>query len=899
MQASASTGSTLRSYAERRRLGWCLHMGHVPSVPVPIKMLYCIGELYNMQERSPIALEGNPSTSQCWLSFPVQLTSFVGREHEIATVCELLRRPEIRLLTLVGIGGVGKTRLSLEVATRLGSDFADQVYFVSLMETGDSGLVFPEIAKVLGVQEPGGQSLLARLQTFLKEKSLLLLLDNFEWVIEAAPTLANLLGACPNLKILVTSREILRVSGEYTFFVPPLELPDCTLLPEKEELLRYSAVTLFLERTRAVLPEFSPNEENSRIIAEICILLDGIPLAIELAVPRLKLLSPKMLLKRLDHRFQVLTRGMSDAPGRHQTLQNTMEWSYRTLTPREQQLFRFLSIFIGGCTLQAVEATWELAGLKNENGQVIDALSSLIDKSILYRSNQGTVEPHLLMLRTLREYGLQLLILTGELEQFRWAHAMYHLALAEEAAPELKGPQPRPWLECLEREHDNLHSAFCTLLIAHGKDRRSMGVEMALRLGNALERFWIIGGHVKEGRELIERALKKSQGISSSLRSSALCVIATLARYQGDFHYAMAACEESLAIFRELGDTSGIAEALYRLGCIVWMRGDSDTARRYYEEGLALSQGGQCEDIRSETLYCFASLALFQRDIQTARLLIEESLELSRGLRDKHNIASSLNILGWVMLLQEDITIARTLQEESLTVFRELGNQRGMAHALSALGEIACMMGEVVQACEFYKESLTIIIQIEDRWVLAIYMERLARVAVAQGEAIWAVHLLSVASVVRQRVGTATTLLERDPYEQILNTLHERLDRHVFAAAWAQGQAMSPQQVVAAGRPSPQVESLTPLEIQPEPVEIQPVSIAASLPALHDDLTPRERDVLRLVALGLTDFQVAERLVISPRTVNFHLTSIYRKLQVSSRGAAIRYALQRHLFEET
>jgi len=843
-----------------------------------------------MQER-PLLIyrEGKTTASKDRLSLPVQLTPFIGREQEITAVCELLKRPEIRLLTLIGTGGVGKTRLGLQVATRLSKDFADQVYFISLMETSDPELVIPTTAKTLGLQELGNRPLLEHLKAFLKEKHLLMLLDNFEQVIEAAPTLVDLLGACPGLKILVTSRAILRISGEHTFLVPPLALPNLARLSKKEEILQYPAIILFLERARTIIPEFSLNEENSYIIAEICIHLDGLPLAIELAVPSLKLLSPKMLLQRIHHRFQILTHGMRDAPGRHQTLQNMLEWSYRLLNPREQQLFRSLSIFVGGCTLQAIETIWELTGYPQAKKLVLEGVASLLDKSMLSCSNQETEEPRLHLLRTLREYGLQQLALTGELEQIQWAHARYYLALAEEAEPELKGPQPRLWLERLQREHENLREALC-FLIAHGENETSMGTEMALRLGKALERFWMIGGHVKEGHDLLERALKRSWGVPSSIRGHALCILGILARYQGDYHAAEAACEESLAIFRELDDPLGIANSLYRLGYVAWMRGDSGMARTYYEESLAISGREQCRDARSETLYYFAYLAFFQRDARMARLLIEESLDLSRGLGDQYNIATALNLLGWVSLLQGDITAARTLQEESLTASRELGNQRGIAHALSALGEIASLMGDFAQACERYEEGLVLLMRLDDRLTVAIYLEGLARVAVAQGEAIWAVHLLSAAQALRQIMGASmSTPLEKDGRERTLSTLHDLLDEHVFAAAWAEGQAMSPEQVIAARHRSTQV---TP----PSPVEKAPVMSIPPPHSLHDDLTQRERDVLRLVAQGLTDAQVAERLVISRRTVNFHLTSIYRKLQVSSRSAATRYVLECNLF---
>lgn len=835
-----------------------------------------------------VAQEERMTTTPGRVSLPVPLTSFVGGEQEIATVCALLRRSQVRLLTLIGSGGVGKTRLSLQVATLLSKDFADQVCFVSLTEISDPQLVMPTIAQALGLQELGGRPILDHLKAFLYERPLLLVLDNFEQVREAGPALADLLESCSGLKILVTSRAILRISGEHTFLVPPLALPDLSRLPDQDELLQYPAIALFVERAKALLPDFQLQQENSRTVAEICVRLDGLPLAIELAVPLLKAISLRTLLARLEHRFQVLTHGMYNAPKRQQTLQNTLEWSYSLLSSREQHLFRSLAVFVGGCTLQAIEAVWELTGHPQEREQVLEGVASLLDKSMLIRSSQEIDEPRLLMLRTMQEYGWQCLRQSGELERLQWAHASYYLLLAEEAEPELKGPHPRPWLEKLQREHDNIREAL-SFLIAHGEHEGSRGTELALRMGKALERFWIIGGHVKEGRDLLERALQNRGSVSSLIRGNALCIASTLARYLGDFHYATTACQESLEIFRELENPVGIAGSLYRLGYVAWMRGESNIARAYYEESLMIGQGEKCWDVRSETLYCFASLAFFQEDSPMARFMIEESLALSRALEDQFNIASALNILGWISFLQEDISTAQALQEESLAACRALGNQRGVAHTLSALGEIAYTMGDLALASERYEESLVIIMRIDDRWAAAVYMEAMARVVAAHGEAIRAVHLLSAAQSLRQVMGTSMTLLEKDIHEQTLASLHEALDKDVFTTAWNEGLAMSPEQAIVARQLSIQAPPA------PLPRKKQPVIEMPALPSLHDDLTQREREVLSLVAQGLTDIQVAKHLSISHRTVNFHLTSIYRKLQVSSRSAATRYALESHL----
>src|SRR3989440_704163 len=391
-------------------------------------------------------------------NLPAQLSPLIGREHEIQALCTLLRRAEVRLVTLTGIGGGGITRLGLEVATHLLGDFPDGVCFVPLAPISDPDLVIATIAQTLGIQEAGEQPLLDLLQAHLRDKRLLLLLDNFEQVLAAAPGLADLLSGCPQLKILVTSRAVLHLHGEHEFSVPPLALPDLIHLPERETLSQYAAVALFLQCAQAARPNFQLTPANTRVIAEICVRLDGLPLAIELAAARIKLLPPQALLTRLEYRLQVLTSGARDAPVRQQTLRNTLAWSYDLLDAGEQRLFRHFSVFAGGCTLEAVEGIYTALG--ERSADVLDGVASLMDKSLLRQVEQEGHEPRLLMLATIREYALEALAASGKMESTRRAHAAYYLALAEQAELELGGPQQGAWLDRLEREHDNLRAAL-------------------------------------------------------------------------------------------------------------------------------------------------------------------------------------------------------------------------------------------------------------------------------------------------------------------------------------------------------------------------------------------------------------------------------------------------------
>jgi predicted ATPase/tRNA A-37 threonylcarbamoyl transferase component Bud32 len=573
------------------------------------------------------ALNSRPRPEPLW-KVPTSLRSLLGREQEVAAICALLSRPEVRLLTLLGTGGVGKTRLSLEVATQLQDAFADGVCFVGLATISDPDLVLPTVAHELGVQEGRVQSLLDHVKVALHDKQLLRLLDNFEQVAPAAVQVAELLAACPRLKVLVTSRIVLHVQGEYQFPVPPLALPPLTQLPAGEVLAQYAAVALFLERARALKPDFQLTPANARPIAEICVHLDGLPLAIELAATRIKLLPPQALLARLSQRLTVLTSGPQDAPVRQQTLRTTIAWSYNLLDAEEQRLFRRLSIFVGGCTLQAIEAICQ--GRGDEAVNVLDTVASLIDKSLLHQTEQEGEEPGLAMLETIREYGLEMLTATGELETNRAAHAHYFLALAEQAQRELHGPKQTAWLERLEQEHDNLRAALEWALEDIADEQEAERRELALRLSAALEAFWWMHGHFSEGRTFLERALAQSEGESTSLRASVLRAAANLAEGQGDHARADMLVQQSLALYRELGDTRGIANSLFQVQGAAWRRGKLAEVITLMEERVRLMrQVGEPWEV-GEALFYLADTVIMHGEYARGQALFEEALVLFR-----------------------------------------------------------------------------------------------------------------------------------------------------------------------------------------------------------------------------------------------------------------------------
>ena len=630
-------------------------------------------------------------------NLPIQPTSLVGRDQEVAAVCARLRHADVRLLTLTGPGGSGKTRLSLQVAAELLNDFPDGVFFVELAPLSDPALVAVTTASVLGVMEAGGRPIVETLGDYLRDKQLLLVLDNFEQVVAAAPFLLDLLRTAARLKVLVTSREVLRVYGEQEHPVPPLALPDLTHLPPVTTLNQYAAVALFIQRAQAVKPDFQVTNETAPAIAEICARLDGLPLAIELAAARSKLLAPQALLARLGSRLKVLTGGARDLPARQQTLRGAIDWSYHLLDPAEQTLFARLGIFVGGCTLEAAEAVCNAeADLQVD---VLDGLASLVDKSLVRQTEGADGESRFRMLETIREYALDRLAASGEADMLGQQHLTFFLQLAEAAAPALRGPEPGAWLARLEAEHDNLRAALAWSLRPESTQE---GVKQALRLSVAAWGFWTWHGHLGEGRQWLALALARSNEDSAasaslaSLRGVALKVAGNLAWEQGDYAAARAHAEESLALMRQLGDRPGTAGALNQLGLVVRDQGDYATARVLTEESLALMRqlGERVGDKANITwvLHNLGNLAFYEGDFAAARAFHEESLALRRELGDKGGIAAGLAALGMMALEQGDYA-ARQRFEDSLTLLQKLGDKQGVAECLEGLAGVAGALG--------------------------------------------------------------------------------------------------------------------------------------------------------------------------------------------------------------
>jgi non-specific serine/threonine protein kinase len=792
-----------------------------------------------------------------------------------------------RLLTLTGAGGSGKTRLALEVARGLVGAYPDGVWLIELAPLSEEALVPKAVAEALKVPERSAEPLADTLADVLRDRQLLLVLDNCEHLIEAAAGLVDrLLDSCPRVRILATSREVLGVEGEARWLVPPLSAPD----PQEgtsssEELEAYESVRLFVERARGRDPAFSLSQRPPLAVAEICGRLEGIPLAIELAAARVGTLSLEQIAERLEGSLELLTRGGRTSVPRHRTLKGTLDWSHDLLSESERIVFRRLSPFAGGWTLEAAEAVTSSGGVAG--GEVLDLLYGLAEKSLVAAeaTGEGDSVRHRL-LEPIRQYAREKLEESGEAEEVRRRHAAFFLTLAEEAEPWLRGPRDREWLDRLEGEHDNMRAALSWAL-------ESEEVELALRLGGALgTTFWSAHGHMGEGRKWLEEALAKADRRASVARIKALQAVFRLTFEQNDHDRTQAIAQEAMEFSAEVEIGSSLAASLrMMLAGTAWIRGDYERGKELLEESLSLSRGADDKVMIAEALQLLAIITDGLGDRARAKEIYEEGIALCREVGYTHLLPNLLLDLGYFLILEGDYERGAVLNEEAAALCLEHGYRTTLNYALDNQGWAALLQGDHEQARSYYEESLVVSKELGDKMVASESLDGLACISGARGEALRAGRLFGAAQALQVREAVAFQVTPqaeawRQPYRA---TARSQVGEAAWEEVLAQGRAMTLEEAIEYALS--EVEPLATAAASSTTGQPSPTSA----PERPGGLTTREVEVLGLVATGMTNAQVAQRLFISPRTVETHLTSIYHKLGVTSRSAATRFALEHGL----
>ena len=764
---------------------------------------------------------------------PNLLTSFVGREREVADVVDLLRQNGVRLVTLTGPGGVGKTRLAVRVAEELGPFFADGVAFVPLAAVREPAVVGAALAQALGVREAGDRPLADALTAFLRDRRLLLVLDNFEHLLDAAPLVGDVLAACPRLKVLVTSRAVLRVSGEHACRVPPLALPDPERTPPITELRRAEAVRLFAERARAAEAGFALDDDTVGAVAGVCVRLDGLPLAIELAAARVTVLPPQAMLSRLETRLSLLTGGARDQPARLRTMRDALAWSYDLLPDPEQALFRRLAVFVGGCTMDAAEAV-------GGGPTVLDGIASLVDKSLV-RAEPGSgggaaVAPRYGMLETVREYGLEQLTASGEAEAVRARHAAWCLELAAAAEPSVRcgGRDQARWMTRLDEELGNLRAAL-------GWFQQTGNAAGLLRMAALLDAYWFSRPYLVEARRWVEAGLAGDGEVPAGVRAAALQCALTVACLQGDPAAALRWAEEALSIARGMDDPLSLGRATFGVG-----------------------------EARS-----------FNGDWEGAATSFEEAVPLLRRAGDPTWLANAVASLGDMKLRRGDAAGAVPLIDEAIAIFRTRDDACGVGYALRDRANAALAQGDHALAVQLFVESIAAGGEIGDQLIALDAAAGLAVVALALGPAKPAARLLGAVEAAKEASGFWRPDIP-DHLSRIASA-RAALGEEAFAAAFDGGRAVPPARVAA------------------EAIAVADGLAGTAAPAKEPSaaeragLTTREVDVLRLLAEGRSDPEIAATLYLSPRTVQWHVANIFRKVGLRSRTAVAAHAARNGL----
>lgn len=821
----------------------------------------------------PLAVRPPLSALACRDRLPVPLTPLIGRALEVEAGARYLLESGVRLLTLTGPGGTGKTRLALAIAAAVARHFTAGACMVDLAPLVDPALVLDAVAAALGVKAWERSSGLIPLSD-PEDQPLLLVLDNFEQVRDAAPDVVALLAAYPTLKVLVTSRVALRVRGEQLLIVPPLGLPDAARIADSNALAGSPAVALFVDRARAARPDFALTAHNSPVVAAICAHLGGLPLAIELAAARIAVLSPAALLALLrgasgrGKGLATLAGGVADLPPRQQSLRQTIDWSYALLVAEERQVFARLAPFVGGGTLEAFEA---VAG--DPAVDVLGALEGLLHASLVARADRAGDEPRFTMLEVLREYAAERLAASGEEATVRGRHAAHYLALAAAAGPAIKGTEQGAWLARLAAEHDNLRAA---LEWALGAGEHALSQQ----LGAALAWYWYVSGHYGEGRRWLERLTAVEDG-PLVLRARVRQGLARILHAQGDLAGAAARYAESRTLAAAAGDRHGEAAALNGLGLVAYDRGDYADSSATLTACLALRRELGDRHGGAVALNSLGNVAKNRGEWSAAVALYEEALADFLALRDERGMSVTLHNLGHLAWLAGEPTRAAAPLEESLRLARRLGDTRCTAWSLHYLGLLAAEAGDAPLATERQGESLALRRELADRLGVAECLEGFGFLAAVRRQGVRAARLFGAAETARADAGVTLPPIQRGRYDRALAASRKGLEEAAWEAARAAGRALPVERAIAEA-----------LDSGPEgPVGGGPPSgLAARAAAVG--LSAREGEVAALVTGGLTNHQIADRLSIGKRTVDTHITNLLRKLNLTTRAQIAVWATQ-------